>query len=116
MIWAILLKGFTEPLLKAQAQRLAAQNDQERMLADQTIKEIEAARAIAVIEAQDRWSANRIGRLFIVVPFGLWWTAIFIDSIFDFPWVVLALPPAILDMAKVLIPAILIADVVRSRK
>lgn len=90
--------------------RLEAQNDAERIAADQKIASLRAAQEIASIEAADRWSATRIGRLLIVVPFGAWWAAIMIDSTFSMSWDVLALPPAIMEMAKILIPAILIAD------
>ena len=94
----------------AYTDRLNAKNNSERIAADERIKVLEGAQQIASIEAADRWSATRIGRLLIVVPFGIWWSAIFVDSIFSASWDVLALPADIMDMAKVLIPAILIAD------
>lgn len=90
--------------------KLKAQNDAERIAAEQTIARLEASREIAVIEASDRWSATRIGRLLIVVPFGVWWTMIFVDSVIAAPWDVLDLPPRVWSMAEILIPAILIAD------
>lgn len=90
--------------------RLKAQNDADRIAADQKIAALRAAQEIASIEAADRWSATRIGRLLIVVPFGMWWAAIFVDSTFAMPWDVLALPPNIMAMAEKLIPAIIIAD------
>ena len=118
MIWKWLTGGviqqFTGPLLKAHEMRLAAQNDEARIAADNEIKRIEAARDIAVVENADRFSATRIGRLLIVVPFGLWWAAIYLVQIIN-PWfglnlVVVDVPAKIHDMALVLIPAILIAD------
>ncbi len=65
-------------------------------------------------EAADRWSATRLGRLLIVIPFGLWWAAIYMVQILN-PWfaldlVVIDVPPRINDMALVLIPAIVIGD------
>jgi len=74
-----------------------------------------AARDIAVVEATDRWSATSVGRWLIVVPFGLWWAAIYIVQMLN-PWlglhlVVVDVPPRINDMAVVLIPAIVIGDV-----
>ena len=90
--------------------RLTATTAQAKMDADERIAILQGQQAIARAEAADRWSATRIGRLLIVVPFGIWWTAIFIDSTFDMPWDVLALPASIDSMARVLIPAILIAD------
>lgn len=90
--------------------RLTATTAQAKMDADERIAILQGQQAIARAEAADRWSATRIGRLLIVVPFGIWWSAIFIDSTFNMPWDVLALPASIDSMARVLIPAILIAD------
>lgn len=109
-----IVKQFTGPLLDAYNARLKAQNDAERLAADLVIKRLEAARDIALAEAADRWSATRIGRMLIVVPFGLWWTAIYAVQILN-PWfglslVVVDVPPHINQMATILIPAILLGD------
>lgn len=108
------IERFTGPLVDAYKAKLAAQNDAERLEAEQTIQRIEAARDIALAEAADRWSATRVGRWLIVVPFGMWWAAIYLVQIIN-PWfgltlVVIDVPPRIHDMAMVLIPAIVIAD------
>ena len=97
-------------LRAAYRDRLTAETTQAKLDADERITVLRGAQDIARIEAADRWSATRIGRLLIVLPYGVWWSAIFIDSTFSMPWDVLALPPEIDAMAKVLIPAILIAD------
>ncbi len=120
MNWIIgLLTGgvvekFTGPLERAWQAKLAADTDEKRLDAEQTIKSIEAARDIAVVEAADRWSATRVGRWLIVVPFGLWWSAIYLVQIIN-PWfglslVVIDVPPRIHDMALILVPAIIIGD------
>ncbi|HEY9250989.1 MAG TPA: hypothetical protein VIO38_17730, partial [Rariglobus sp.] len=67
-----------------------------------------------------RWSATRIGRLLIVLPFGLWWTAIFAVSIINplMGWaignparlIIEDVPPHLWDIAVILIPAILLGD------
>lgn len=106
--------AFTKPLVQAYEARLKAQNDSERLAADQAIKSIEAARDIAVIEAADRLSATRVGRWLIVVPFGLWWSAIYLVQIVN-PWfgwslTVIDVPGHIHDMAQILVPAIVLAD------
>lgn len=108
------VERFTGPLLDAYKAKLNAQNDTERLAAEQTITRIEAARDIAVAEAADRWSATRVGRWLIVVPFGVWWAAIYLVQVIN-PWfglslVVIDVPSRIHDMAMVLIPAIVIAD------
>ncbi len=109
-----IVRQFTDPLLKAYQAKLEAQNDAERLAAEQTIHRIEAARDIAVAEAGRAWSATSVGRWLIVVPFGLWWAAIYLVQIIN-PWfglelVVIDVPSRIHDMALVLVPAIVIAD------
>ncbi|MBI4048800.1 hypothetical protein [Paradevosia shaoguanensis] len=105
---------FTEPLVEAYRAKLAAQNDEQRLAAEQVIFRIEAARDIAVAEAGRAWSATSVGRWLIVVPFGIWWAAIYLVQIIN-PWlslhlVVVAVPPDIMEMARILVPAIVIAD------
>lgn len=109
-----IVEKFTGPLLDAYKAKLAAANDADRISADMAIKGIEAARDIAVAEAADRWSATRVGRWLIVVPFGLWWAAIYIVQIIN-PWfglslVVVDVPARIHEMALILVPAIVIGD------
>ena len=108
------IKQFTGPLLAAYQAKLNAQNDADRLAAEQVIAKLEAARDIAVIEAGRAWSATSVGRWLIVVPFGLWWAAIYLVQIIN-PWfgldlVVIDVPARIHDMALVLVPAIVIAD------
>lgn len=108
------LKQFTGPLLAAYQAKLDATNSEQRIDAEQTIVRIEAARDIAVMEAGRAWSATSVGRWLIVVPFGLWWSAIYLVQIIN-PWfgldlVVIDVPARIHDMALVLVPAIVIAD------
>lgn len=105
---------FTGPLLQAYQARLNADNDQGKRDAELTIQRIEAARDIALAEASRAWSATSVGRWLIVVPFGLWWAAIFTIQMAN-PWfgwhlVVIDVPPDIKEMAKILVPAIVIAD------
>lgn len=120
MRWLVQLLGggiirqFTEPLLEAHRQRLAAQTDAERLEAEQQIARLEAARDIALAEQADRWSATRLGRLLIIVPFGLWWASVFAVSILN-PLLGLTLaihdiPPRFWDSAAILIPAIILGD------
>lgn len=108
------IKQFTGPLLAAYQAKLDAQNSEDRIEAEKTITRIEAARDIAVAEAGRAWSATSVGRWLIVVPFGLWWAAIYLVQIIN-PWfgldlVVIDVPARIHDMALVLVPAIVIAD------
>lgn len=114
LLFGGIIEKFTGPLLAAYQAKLSAETDQQKLAAAEVIKGIEAARDIAVAEAADRWSATRLGRLLIVIPFGLWWAAIYMVQILN-PWfglhlVVVDVPPRINDMALVLIPAIVIGD------
>lgn len=109
-----IIAQFTGPLIKAYEAKLAAQNDAERLEAEQAIARLEAARDIALIEAGRAWSATSVGRWLIVVPFGIWWAAIYLVQIIN-PWfgtslVVIDVPGRIHDMALILVPAIVIAD------
>lgn len=101
-------------LQKAYQAKLDATNHEQRLRADIDIQRLENAVAMAQAASADRWSATNIGRYTIVLPFGMWWTAIFIDSTFDMTWDVLALPPAIMELSIWLIPAIVVGDVGRS--
>ena len=105
---------FTKPLLEAYEARLKAQNDAQRIDADMAIARLEAARDIALAEAADRWSATRVGRWLIVVPWGLWWAygclIQIINPLLGTNLVVVALPPGWDAVAMVLIPAIVIGD------
>ena len=105
---------FTGPLERAYEAKLNAQSNEDKLEADMTITRIEAARDIAVTEAAFRFSATSLGRYFIVVPFGMWWSSIYIvqiiNGLFGTGLVIIDVPPHIHDMALVLIPAIVIAD------
>jgi hypothetical protein len=106
--------GLGESLRKAYEAKLSAETDAEKISADRDLQRIEAAVEMSRIAANDRWGATSIGRYLIVLPYGVWWAAVFVDSVFNMPWDILALPPQIDGMAKILIPAILIAEVGRT--
>jgi hypothetical protein len=100
-------------LLDAYERKLAAETDEERISAERDLARLEAAQEAMASAERDRWSATSLGRYLIVVPFGLWWLAIMVDSILAIDgWTVLALPPLVMGMAELLIPAIIIGDVV----
>lgn len=94
--------------------KIRAQTNAQKLAADLDIQRLENALRMTEAANADRFSATSLGRYLIVLPFGAWWTAIFIDSIFNASWDVLALPPAIMELAVWLIPAIIVGDVGRS--
>ncbi|WP_333846850.1 hypothetical protein [Phaeobacter italicus] len=101
-------------LKEAYQAKLNAETTEAKLEAEQRIAALQAAQDIARIEAQDRWSATSLGRWLIVVPWGIWWAAIYIVSIIN-PLLGLSLtihnvPAHINEMAMILVPAITIAD------
>lgn len=113
-IWSLLFGspggGISGAIERAYTAKINATTDQARIDADKDLARLEVAARMAEAANADRWSATSIGRYLIVVPFGVWWAAIYVDSIINASWDVLAIPPAIMDMAKILVPAIVIAD------
>ncbi len=109
-----IVSQFTGPLLDAYKAKLAAQNDEQRLAAEADIQRLEVARDIALSEAGRKWSATSIGRLLIVLPWGVWWASIFavsiINPLFGLHLVINAVPANIMEMANILIPAITVAD------
>jgi len=110
--------GLVGALERAHERKLQAANDHDKLMADLDIERIGAALKMAEVRAADRWGASSLGAYLIVVPYGLWWTAIFIVQIVN-PWfgmslVVIDIPPRIHDMASWLIPAIIVGDVGKS--
>lgn len=120
MTWLLSLLGggvvekFTGPLLDAYKAKLAADNDATRLAAERDIQRLEAARDLALAEAGDRWSATRLGRWLIVVPWGLWWAygclIQIANPLLGWHLVVVALPPGWDATAMILVPAIVLGD------
>lgn len=111
---ADIIGAFADPLRKAYEAKLRAETDAQKLEAEDRIEQIKARRDIALAESGDRWSATRIGRLLIVVPFGIWWAAIFaiqiLNPMFGLSLVVIDIPQRIWSMTEILIPAIIVAD------
>lgn len=110
LISRLLSGGLADQLRRAYEAKLNAANDNDRIAAEQDIARISAAVDMARVASSDRWGATSLGRYLIVLPYGIWWAAVHLDSIINAEWSVLALPPQIDGMAQVLIPAIILAD------
>ncbi len=106
--------GLAEQLRQAYEAKLQAENSIVRAQAEHDIKRIEAAIEVAKVANEDRWSATSLGRYLIVVPFGLWYSAIILDSIFIFQWDVLALPERVMRLSEWLVPAVIVGDAGRT--
>ena len=109
------VKQFSDPLVRAYEARPRAENDTEKLAAERDIASIEARAAIAKIEASDRLSARRVGSLLIVVPFGIWYAAVYavsiLNGLFGWQFVVLDVPNRIYEMSTLLVPSILASEV-----
>lgn len=93
-----------------QEKKLAAENDSQRIALEHEQMRVQAMIETGQQAVADRWSATSLGRYLIVVPYGVWWTAIFIVSTFNLGFTVQAIPPAIQAQADWLVPAIIIGD------
>ena len=93
-----------------QEKKLAAENDSQRIELEREQMRVQAMIETGQQAVADRGSATSLGRYLIVVPYGVWWTAIFIVSTFDLTFTVQAIPPAIQAQADWLVPAIIIGD------
>jgi hypothetical protein len=106
--------ALADQLADAHRRKLEAKNAHARIEAEKDMARIGAAISAMEHTRGDPFSATSLGRYLIVLPFGIWWAAIFVDSIFSMPWDVLALPPDIMALAVWLVPAIVIGDVGRT--
>jgi hypothetical protein len=118
MFNALTGSGLVGALERAHERRLTAETDKDKLMAELDVERIGAALRMAEVRRQDRWGASSLGAYLIVVPYGLWWTAIFAVQVIN-PWfgtslVVIDVPPRIHDMALWLIPAIIVGDIGKS--
>lgn len=122
MIWGSIVRwltggglaGLAEQVRLAHEAKLNAENNDAERRAEHDLERLNNALEMARAANEDRWSATSIGRFLIVVPFGIWWSATFLDSTFDFAWATLEPPRYFIDMAAWLVPAIVVGDVGKS--
>lgn len=116
-----LLAFLAGPLLSAlvslMERRLSAKERQGDLAAELAAQEIRAeiearaeARKVLIAEQGTLLSAGRIGRLVFVLPLGVWWTAVIVDSIFGFSWNVAALPPPLDEWAGGIVLSLFLVD------
>jgi len=103
--------GLFDKLERAYEAKLAAQDSIAAREAERDIVRLTNAIEIAKLANADRWSATSIGRYLIVIPFGVWYAAIILDSLFGFTWNVLALPDRIMSLSEWLFPVIVAGDI-----
>lgn len=100
---SLLLKLFSGPvldrLLSHMERRLDNATERERIGAELAAEEIRGeiraraeARKVLIAEAGHPLSAARLGRLAFVLPLGVWWAAVCLDSVFHFGWRISEVP------------------------
>ncbi|MEP0234135.1 hypothetical protein [Roseibium sp.] len=109
-----------ESLLAYARQRLDSRTGQDRIAAELAAEEIRAeiaarseARKILLAENGQFFSAGRLGRLAFVLPLGLWWAAVCLDSVFHFGWKI-AEVPVLRDWGGAIITSLFLVDGVKS--
>ncbi|WP_417693268.1 hypothetical protein [Roseibium sp.] len=117
---SLLSGGLLKLLLQAYESRLKAKTSQDALSADLAAEEIRAeisaraeARKVLVAESGVFFSAGRLGRLSFVLPLGLWWSAICLDSVFHFGWKV-AEVPVLRDWGGAIVTSLFLVDGVKS--
>ncbi|WP_417480767.1 hypothetical protein [Maricaulis maris] len=121
---AALLRTLAGPILDRlllhMERRRESAVDVRRIDADLAAEEIRAeidarkqARAVLIAESGTFFSAGRLGRLIFVLPLGLWWSAVCLDSVFHFGWAI-AEVPVLRDWGGAIVTSLFLVDGARS--
>lgn len=115
-----LSSGFLDRVLAHLDRRVSADTARRRIEADLAGHEIRAeiearkqARAVLIAESGAFWSAGRLGRLVFVLPLGLWWAAVCLDSVFHFGWQVSEVP-VLREWGGAIVTSLFLVDGARS--
>ncbi|MEP3049664.1 MAG: hypothetical protein ABJL55_17570 [Roseibium sp.] len=99
---------------------MSSETQQTQISADLAAEEIRAeidarrqARAVLLAESGHFWSAGRLGRMLFVLPLGLWWAAVCLDSVFRFGWAI-AEVPVLRDWGGAIVTSLFLVDGARS--
>lgn len=95
--------GSLEKLLEIIDNKIDNETERERIKADVTKTWIDAQASLLV--GRTWWF-----QLFFVVPLGVWWTAVILDSIFGWEHDIAALPPPLDEWAGWIISALFLVD------
>lgn len=117
---ALLLKflsgSLLDRLLSHMERRLDSATERERIGAELAAEEIKGeiaarseARKVLLAEADHFFSAARLGRLAFVLPLGLWWAAVCLDSVFHFGWRISEVP-VLRDWGGAIITSLFLVD------
>lgn len=95
--------GTLDSILDTINKRMDSETEREKVKADVTKKWIEAQAGLLV--GRTWWF-----QLFFVIPLGVWWTAVILDSIFRWEHDIAALPYPLDEWAGWIISALFIVD------
>ncbi|MFU1607331.1 hypothetical protein ACM25O_13180 [Sulfitobacter pontiacus] len=128
LVWTVVSRGFSGAGLSDTADRIVdrlaalrdAKSEVEKAEIERDIVQLQAIQALQTSSSQRAFSPMMIGQYLIVIPYGLWWAAIFMVSILNknigTAFVIDNIPPHIFAEAKWLIPAIIIGTILERRK
>ncbi|MEP2533540.1 hypothetical protein [Shimia sp.] len=110
-----------ERLVDLAGQHQAARTAIEEAEIEQEIIRLRLIQDIQKPQASRWWSPMQLGQYLIVLPFGLWWAAVFLVSIvkpllIEGRWTVDDVPPHMWDLAWWVIPAITLGTILERGK
>lgn len=128
LAWTLLGRGFSSGGFADTAERIAekivalrnAATEVEKAQIEREIVQLKAIHDLQKPSSSTWFSPMMIGQYLIVIPFGLWWAGVFLVSIsngsFGTTFIVQDVPPHLFEMAKWVIPAIVVGTLLEKRK
>ena len=128
LVWTVVSRGVSGGGIKDSADRIVkllgdmkdAESEVEKAEIERQIVQIKAVADLQKPSSHKWFSPMMIGQYLIVIPYGLWWAAIFMVSILNknigTQLVIDDIPPHIFAEAKWLIPLILVGTYLERRK
>lgn len=128
LVWTVLGRGLSGGGLADTAERIAerlaalrdAESEVEKAEIEREIVQLKAIRDLQAPSSSRLFSPMMIGQYLIVIPFGLWWAAVFAVSILNknigTAFVIDNIPPHLFEMAEWLIPVIVVGTILERRK
>lgn len=128
LAWTLLGRGFSSGGLADTAERIAekvvalrnAATEVEKAQIEREIVQLKAIHDLQKPSSSTWFSPMMVGQYLIVISFGLWWAGVFAVSVVNGLWgtdfVIFDVPPHIFEMAKWVIPAIVVGTLLEKRR
>lgn len=115
------LADTTERLAEMFVDLQNAKTEIEKARIEKQIVQLKALHDIQKPQASRWWSPMQLGQYLIVIPFGLWWAAVFLVSIIkplivDGRWSIDDIPPHMWELAWWVIPAITLGSILERKR